>query len=382
MLIVANVLLILMSPAQSIAATNEDIQSVRNDWTFFSNKSYNTCAGQGGASLVGEDVPTQVWNFFRAKGLDDVHAAAVLGNLKQEAGFNPERIEGDKGLPATSPDPNAAGEWGWGIVQWTPGSKVLISAQKLKDMDKLSKDAAINDLLTQLIIVWNEMDGTLLTPTAYSGDFLTEFNATTNVVDATEFFRAKYESGTPGNRQQSAQEFLTQYGGTVAVAVSSTTGCASVSPNCASATGTTKIICEAQKYDPTSYSYGSGHNGAANWKSGCSNIDSSCYLDCSGLVNVAVYDAFGADINETTETQRNHAASGINWREISLEEVQPGDIVQPNSGHVEIVDHRSGNDIYTFGAHQPKENQAEEVGPSKWPYTSEFKFFRYIGQGA
>ena len=325
-----------------------------------------------------------------------MHAAAVIGNLKQENGsFNPERVEGNNKhpeLPTTTTDPTSlpvVDGWyggqtrqpGWGIAQWTPSSKIVDIAKTV------NITTPIQDLLTQLNIVWAEMDGTTTSPVGYSGNFLTDFKATANITDATEFFRAKFEGGTAGSRLQYAQEFLVRYADTGRLLITTTTTsttCASVSPDCTSASGTAKILCEAKKYDPISYNLGSGHAGAQTWKSGCPVINASCTLDCSGLVNIAVYDAFGVDLNEDTTKERADAAAGKYWKQIPSSEVQPGDIVQPNSGHVEIVDHIEGTVLYSFGARTNSGPQSDNVGGGHpfGNYSSSYVFYRYIGPGA
>ncbi len=155
------------------------------------------------------------------------------------------------------------------------------------------------------------------------------------------------------------------------------------SPDCATAQGNAKILCEAKKYDPVSYeeSARGGHlASAAAWLKTCPVIDKTCLLDCSGLVNIAVWDAFKVDLNENTNGEY---ADTEHWKHIDQADLQPGDLIQPNSGHVEIVDHIQGKIIHTFGAHTWRYTQERQVGPAQYSTTQNFyAALRFTGKGA
>lgn len=138
------------------------------------------------------------------------------------------------------------------------------------------------------------------------------------------------------------------------------------SANCQTDVGNAKIYCEAIKYDPISYqeSIAGGHQGAVAWHATCPVINASCILDCSGLVNIAVYDAFKIDLRENTTSE---FADTNHWKHITLSQLQRGDLIQPNSGHVEIVDKIVGGTIYTFAAHSANRPQPDQVGPAQYP---------------
>ena len=57
-----------------------------------------------------------VWRALRASGFDSAHAAAAMGNMKDESGFDPQIIQGG----GHSTRPADAGGGGYGLVQWTP----------------------------------------------------------------------------------------------------------------------------------------------------------------------------------------------------------------------------------------------------------------------
>jgi phage-related protein len=62
-----------------------------------------------------------VWSALRSAGMTAAQAAGVMGNMQSESGFNPWIIQGG----GTSTNPAAAGSGGYGLVQWTPGAKLV-----------------------------------------------------------------------------------------------------------------------------------------------------------------------------------------------------------------------------------------------------------------
>ena len=346
------------------ALTQDDINSIYNDTVWYKAGGGAAC---GSGTLVGSDNAQKVWNYLKGQSLSDAQAAGVMGNMQQESSFDPERIESG----GNSTNPADAGGGGWGLVQWTPGSKVLDIAQSLNITDP------IYQLSTQLEIVWGEMIGT--SPVGVV-NMLNGLKQISDAAQAATYFNANFESGTDpsGVRETYAVALLAQYGGTGAGG-----GCGnSISPNCQAASGTARILCDAEQYDTVSYSEGGGHQGGAAWHTDCPSIGPGCVLDCSGLVNVAIYDVYGTNINETTYTE---ASDTQYWHHISFGELQPGDLLEPgqyNGGHVEIVDHVNGHTIYTFGAHTANAPQPDQVGPTNYQSNSNDVYLRYAGPGA
>lgn len=71
-------------------------------------KSYNACGTFGP-----DTVEYKVWNGLRAAGYDEIHTAAVMGNLYQESRFDPAVVEKSNGV-------------GFGLVQWSKGRRTAI----------------------------------------------------------------------------------------------------------------------------------------------------------------------------------------------------------------------------------------------------------------
>lgn len=385
--------LLYMPIGYSSAISSAQIQTMNQGVLYFNVDSSSACGASGTTALIGADNPTKVWNFFKGKGLDDMHVAAIMGSLQQEAGFNPTRVEGNAKhpeLPRTSTDPAGlpvVDGWyggqtrqpGWGIVQWTPSGKVIAKASE----NNITGNIA--ELSTQLQLVWAEMSGT--SPTGVK-KMLDGFKTTTTIEQATSYFTTNYEgAGVVGPRLQLAQAALAQYQGTGSTSDGSNSiSCGYLPPDCTSASGVDKILCAAKAYDPVSYFEGTagGHQGGAAWHASCSTINASCVLDCSGLLNISLYDVTGGLVD------RRGAVADIpnepqSWQEVSFDQLQPGDILvvlrSSGSNHVEIVDHKQGQTIYTFGSHAADRPQEAQVGPSSYSNSSEYTYYHYIGPG-
>ena len=64
---------------------------------------------------------TDVWAALVGQGFSEVAAAGVMGNMQTESGFDPLIVQGG----GRSLNPADAGGGGYGLVQWTPGAKLV-----------------------------------------------------------------------------------------------------------------------------------------------------------------------------------------------------------------------------------------------------------------
>ncbi len=160
---------------------------------------------------------------------------------------------------------------------------------------------------------------------------------------------------------------------------------AATSADCAQGTqvttGNAAIACDVLKYASIMYSQ-AGHKLPSVWHQECPTIGPSCATDCSGLVSIAVFDVYGLDDIWTTFSMLSDAKQNPpqNWEVIQLSQVQPGDVVEPNPDHVEVIESVQGNTLQDFGAHS--ENSRPEVGADTMTAQPGFVYLRYIGQGA
>lgn len=365
--------------------------------------SGDTCGGgTGNVSLVGSDNQQKTFNYFKAKGMTDIQAAAIVGNLMQESGINPRVNQHNNGA-------------GRGIGQWTVDDRW----QQLLNF-ATQQNSSPYSLGLQLDFMWKELSGTY----KYA---LKNLQKQSDIFGATGWFMGTsavkyYDPATtkfinqygrvsgyenPGrpylnNRVNFAKTAAQKYG-TGGVQAGSGTSQANAmcggasSVDCKTANGRAKILCEAQAFNGIYYRWGGGHQGYDAFIKGCpdptqatnnhphgspsdptngglSGNPSACAVDCSGLVSMSVDMAFGVKINESTTTERT---SG-NWKRISPGQATAGDIFQPESGHVEIVDHIVGNTIHAFGAHRT----GEKTGPDTKYTVRQSVFYRYVGPGS
>lgn len=180
--------------------------------TPFYDPSILSC-GSGGGSLSGSDNRAKIFNYLlgkmvNGKPLQNYHVAGIMGSMKVESGFEPQRLQSiyDRKVPAdqvypTSPASNpTVSKTGWGVVQWTPYTKVI------DPLTSASKDP--NDLQTQLDFLLEQLNGGTKSPEKGAGDAVI---AATNVAEATVAFELKYErhAGDPQpQRVINAEEIL------------------------------------------------------------------------------------------------------------------------------------------------------------------------------
>ncbi|MFO0971757.1 MAG: phage tail tip lysozyme [Candidatus Saccharimonadales bacterium] len=143
----------------------------------------------------------KIWNYFMGKGLSAVQAAGIMGNLQQESGLDPEKLQGGK----RSQNPADAGSGGFGLMQWTPGSKItgLLSQAGIA--------SPVYELGTQLDLIWWHMNNT--SPTGVK-NFIVGFLQKTTIEEATSDFEERMEgAGKPmmERRIQYAKDFYALY---------------------------------------------------------------------------------------------------------------------------------------------------------------------------
>ena len=158
--------------------------------------------GSTTSTLSGSDNVAKIFNYFVGKGLADYQSAGILGNIHHESGFEPMRAQGIFDRLVSGKDWEQAVGGGWGLVQWTPGSKMVdptIAAGKNPD-----------DLIVQLDFIWDQLEGRGPIPEKAAGD---EVKAAGDVAAATIAFETKYErhAGAPQpGRIAKAEEILAQ----------------------------------------------------------------------------------------------------------------------------------------------------------------------------
>lgn len=139
------------------------------------------------------------------------------------------------------------------------------------------------------------------------------------------------------------------------------------------------LLCEAEKFDKFGYLWGGGHQDPAGWMSGF--LSDGGYsqpfkriLDCSSIVSVSLYNAYGVRLTFTTDSI---AADTTNFRHIPPSQAIPGDIVR-HPGHMEIATSQGGKT--TFGAHTANTSPEKQIGFSSGGTWTDA--YVYIGKGS
>lgn len=192
-----------------------------------------------GAGLEGSENAEKAFNFFVSKGWTKEQSAGIVGNLLVESNAEPQRKQGTP--PGTkTPADSFSGGAGWGVAQWTPGSK-FIGPTKAAGKDP-------NDLQVQLETIDDGLNnkGILKEPVAGS-----QLKSTTTVKQATEAFQGSvggspyfgYErpasrTATIAERTAKAKATLRKFGAGVTSA-----GGAATSPT-SDSSGASACVCE------------------------------------------------------------------------------------------------------------------------------------------
>jgi len=116
-----------------------------------------------------------------SKGLTMEQAAGVVGNMWAESGVNPKRVQNTR-TPEGDRDTPPPGSIGYGLVQWTPGTKILPDAQ--------TANKSPGDLEFQVNLLWDQLEGRSRIPELSAGNHLKQ---QTTVAAAAESFMLKFE---------------------------------------------------------------------------------------------------------------------------------------------------------------------------------------------
>ncbi len=223
--------------AQPVAAFDEQFYA-GNDILFY-NPNGNGCEdGLVSVGLVGKDNLEKIFNYLVSedKGLSDVQAAAVIGNISVESGGDPTLAQG--GIPKNTNDDLPLSKWvfdekhvkdpsvygseagvgkAWGLIQWDAGGRAIDYAEDA------GVSGEIYRLGTQLDIIWWHMNNR--SPTSKTS-MITEFKKITDLEKATLYYEQTMEgAGKPNmvDRYASAKLALAEFGGSLATSSASST---------------------------------------------------------------------------------------------------------------------------------------------------------------
>ena len=181
--------------------------------------------------LAGSNNQQKAYNYFAANGYSKEQAAGIVGNMIHESSVEPMLKEGDLSGTRTAASevdrPGSADDWthGWGIVQWTPASKVITASRRLG-----ITDGQIESLEYQLDFLKRQLAGESPVPEAKAGQ---ELKAARSPEQAAVAFGRWYErfqgSENPNHeryaqRKTAARQVFTTFGADARVPVAAALG--------------------------------------------------------------------------------------------------------------------------------------------------------------
>lgn len=160
-------------------ATGIDYGITEFDFSIFDPASFTSVDG-----ICGGTPQEKVWYAVRKAGYSEEAAAGVLGNIQNESGFDPSKIEGGSGI-------------GFGLAQWSFGRRTLIEAYAA------SKGASASDIDIQIEFLIAE-----LTPGGGAGGYATYQlgGYSSTAYDGKAYTENDFKNGTP---EVAAMAFMT-----------------------------------------------------------------------------------------------------------------------------------------------------------------------------
>jgi hypothetical protein len=270
----------------------------------------------------------KIYQFFKEKGLDDIHTAAVVGNMLQEHGFETTNV------PL---HPCGAYECGGlGITQWTGGRQ-----QGVRDY-AASQGKSAEDLMVQLEFNWAEMTGegpaAAYANTQYDH---AKFLEITDLEQATRFYGDTFERGVWADRRlKGAKIALELFGGMGGYSRDCDGGLIKGLQNLDVAAKAREMASWGGKYY-----WSGGHGGTDDLRN---RIDAKFAddlgVDCSGFVRAVIYAATGIDVGGLeTPLKNNSYFTEVTDRKMA----QPGDVYSNDEHMGIIISYDNGGDTYT-----------------------------------
>jgi hypothetical protein len=343
------------------------------------------------ATLRGKDGLEKVFNYFIDKGFSPAQAAGIVGNVARESGGYPMRKEG-RPPEEEYKDPTKITD-GWGLIQWTPGSKVL-KAQK-----DAGVDGPINELLTQLDILWGHLQNK---PPITKGSFsIDEYKGITDYKKAVDYFEDKIEGARVKAMQEryvAAKLALDEYSGNSSTSTAASTAsadCANAEAGAEAGNAVKTALNYAwpdRKTSPATKKKPSYAAAIKKAKEAGKYTGDKCHgggVDCGAFITRVMQDSgvdpdYGGGGN--TEVQLNYMVSHPKlYEEIkpsSTADLKPGDIAIQNNNqwhHTYMyVGKQDGFDSTVAAASQCE--YAPRAALDK-PADPSFRWFRFIGNG-
>jgi hypothetical protein len=166
------------------------------------NRTTGGQAGNPDSPLVGCDNAEKIWNYLvgqtvHGQRLTPQQVAGIMGNMQVESGFNPRRVQSTP-TPSGDRDTPPAGDIGYGIVQWTPGTKIMTDFNRLRPLYAPAQITP-GTLDFQLRLLVEQLNGQSAISEGPAGQDLVQQNT---VAGALRSFMLRYER--PRDQSESA----------------------------------------------------------------------------------------------------------------------------------------------------------------------------------
>lgn len=340
------------------------------------------CAENSGASLVGGDNTAKAFNFFVSKGLTPQQSAGIVGNMVEESGVLPMRQQNKPANQEVSSSQALSSGLGWGLVQWTPPSKMInpsLAAGKT--------NAEVDTLAYQLQFLWEQLEGTgtgAKISEKAAGDHLKQ---QTTIDGAARSFMLKFER--PADQSETKQKHRSDLANKVFGQVGAGGGTAGTSD-----TPTSSGSCSQGSGDIVSIAQAELAKGVKEQPIGCDAGNPSRKGDCGPEVNKYTdntLEYWCADFVSWVYKEAGKPFTGGSsggWRIASVKDVRAwfeqngtytpnGSGVIPKAGdaymtagetHIGIVEKVEGDTIHAISGNTSVENYSNGVGVGKTTY--------------
>lgn len=349
-----------------------DQEYIQHGVTTYGNEKFE-CAESGSSTNVHTDAEGEknlitIYNYMLKKGLTKEQAAGVVGNISIESGGYPDRLQG-KSPSNGSNNPDDAGGSGWGLIQWTPGTKV-------KGLQKQSGVSGhIYELGTQLDLVWWHMEK--VTPTGKT-EFNKRYKQVSDVTAATRLYMDDMEAPAAATNhfanRVAAAKIALKYEIDENIVVAQSSGgdsCASGAANAGDIVGIAEAELKknVQEYDSNTMKYTDGNREA--W---CADFVSWVYKEAGTPFTDG---ASGGWRQASVLNLQAWFKSKHTYFKVGEQKPQPGDVAfyigsqtadSGSSQHVNIVTKVEGDTMTVIGGNQSDKvteyTQAIKLGQS------------------
>lgn len=343
------------------------------------------CTAVPTSTLVGSTEAEKAFNFFVGKGYSPQQSAGVVGNMKAESGVLPMRKQSTGAeVKTSSKDVRTSGS-GWGLVQWTPPSKMInpsIEAGKTY--------AEIDTIDYQLQFLYEQLTGTGIGAAISEKSAGDDLKQQTTIDGSARSFMLKYER--PADQSESKQQGRVQLANEI-FGLYGNGATPAPSPGAQPTPGGGCVTSPEGGGDIVSIAQAELNKGVKEEPLGCDAGNPSRNGSCGAEVDKytdSTLEYWCADfvswVYKQAGTPFNGGSSG-GWRIASVDGVKswfkqngtwvdngpgvkpnPGDVYTMGISHTGIVEKVEGDTIYTISGNTATDNTGNGNGVGRGSY--------------